>query len=52
MANNHASRRVMQKLGMRFLGIYDEWDFPGKEKTAVVYKLWNNPLQARSDRDK
>ena len=39
LAANRKSRRVMEKLGMRFSHDYLETEFPGEDKSAVVYAL-------------
>ena len=39
LAANQRSRRVMEKLGMRFSHTYRETEFPGDDQEAVVYEL-------------
>ncbi len=39
LAANQASRRVMEKIGMRYIDAFVEEGFPGSDKSAVIYGL-------------
>jgi RimJ/RimL family protein N-acetyltransferase len=46
MSSNRASRRVMEKVGLRYVGDYVETRFPGEDKRAVIYAVTRSEFLA------